>query len=96
MSTNKQIVLWTDRPPFFTKTPFLYLAKKGYKVTFLYRRDDEQIDRISVHGDNEYEDCEFINSNEILKSKESLFNYLQSITNREWFLFKKRCELQRN
>ncbi len=77
MVTNKRIIVWTDRPPFFTKTPFITLANKGYKVTFLYRRDDIQVDRKSVHGSKDYGDAEIFNCKDIISSKENIINFFK-------------------
>ena len=77
MNRNKQIIVWTDRPPFFTKTPFIYLSNSNkYRVSFLYRRDDKQIDRKSVHGTGKYENCELLDCKEIISSRETLIDFL--------------------
>lgn len=81
MVTNKRIIVWTDRPPFFTKTPFITLANKGYKVTFLYRRDDIQTDRKSVHGSKDYGDAEIFNCKDIISSKENIINFFKQNPN---------------
>lgn len=81
MNSNKQIIVWTDRPPFFTKTPFVFLSNSIFRVTFLYRRDDKQADRKSVHGIENYGNCELLNCNEIISSRKTLLDFLNENKN---------------
>lgn len=81
MTSNKRIIVWTDRPPFFIKTPFLFLSNKGYDVTFLYRRDDNQADRIHTHSLNDYGRCELVNCQKILFSRSNLIEYISANKN---------------
>ena len=81
MNRNKQIIVWTDRPPFFTKTPFVFLSNNNFRITFLYKRDDKQIDRMSIHGIDNYGNCELLNCNKIISSRKALIDFLSEHRN---------------